>query len=175
MNSFFLLLSHCSDWNPLTIWWMCIYALFAIVSPIIWKCRHVFIEAFELCANLFLSLVSRSLAEQGVRIQFYINTFLSANRKNSVKKHHSIPLQLKHTFWTFQIGFEMKSFLEIFSPVVLLLHTLQKFPNWTTSSLINIRWHFQFSYITFSKKKENTHERTQSRNSVFFHLSINWL
>lgn len=34
-----------------TIWWMCVYALFAIVSWIIWKCRHVFISGWVRIAN----------------------------------------------------------------------------------------------------------------------------
>lgn len=69
---------------------MSVYALFAIVSRIIWKCRHVFIScsncvpiscffSFNLVPLVFIPRFQfrsrgRILAYRQVKIQFYINT-----------------------------------------------------------------------------------------------------
>lgn len=80
-----------------TIWCMCVracvYALFAIVSRIIWKYRHVSISRWKCVPiSLFSRLpyvFSHILAYRRVKIQFYINMLLSPCTK-TVRRKESI-------------------------------------------------------------------------------------
>lgn len=82
--------------------YMCIYALFAIVSWIIWKCRHVFFLLKRLncvpSANRFLSLC-RCLAMSQNWI-LHRHDLISEQEKFRAKRHRSIPLttQTSRTF-----------------------------------------------------------------------------
>lgn len=75
-----------------TIWCMCVracvYALFAIVSRIIWKYRHVSISRWKCVPiSLFSSLpyvLSHILAYRRVKIQFYINMLLQTRTHTSL-------------------------------------------------------------------------------------------
>lgn len=155
--------------------YMCIYALFAIVSWIIWKCRHVFFLLKRLncvpSANRFLSFW-RCLAMSQNWI-LHRHDLISEQEKFRAKRHRSIPLttQTSRTFAVW-IRNEFYSGTEFFfPPVVLLSHTLQKFSNWTTSSLINIRWHFQFPVSHFSNREKK--RRKPSLVSVWIGFTKN--
>lgn len=113
-----------------TIWCMCVracaYALFAIVSRIIRKYRHVSISALWKCVpnSLILShtrtVLSHILAYRRVKIQFYINMLLSpctktVRRKESINALINSNTHISLVWWARHFSWFLLCFLLFFA------------------------------------------------------------
>lgn len=134
----------------------------------------LFIEALELCAISQSFSISLALLGDESKLNFTSTRFNQRTGKIPCKKA-SINSFNNSNLRNFSSA-DSKWILfwdgVLFPPVVLVLHTLQKFSNWTTSSLINIRWHFQFPVSHFSNR-EKKERRKPSLVSVWIGFTKN--